>query len=220
MTIQRRGEMFFHDADLCFQNWQSCASCHPDARADGLNWDLLNDGIGNPKNTKSMLLAHQTPPSMAEGVRESAEVAVRAGIVHIQFAVRPEEDAVAIDEFLKALEPVPSPYLVDGKLSPAAERGKKIFFDEKVGCARCHPEPLYTDNLFHDVGSRGWFTRTDAFVTPTLVEVWRTAPYMHDGKWLTIEDLIKQGRHGDKGGDLSGLTEEQIDDLVEFVLSL
>ncbi len=220
MTIQRRGEMLFNDADLCFQNWQSCGSCHPDARVDALNWDLLNDGIGNPKNTKTMLLAHQTPPSMAEGVRVNAEEAVRAGITNIQFAVRPEEDAVAIDEFLKSLKPVASPYLVDGELSPAAERGKKIFFDEKVGCGRCHPEPLYTDNLFHDVGSRGWFTRTDAFVTPTLVEVWRTAPYMHDGKWLTIEDLIKKGRHGDKGGDLSGLTDEQIDDLVEFVLSL
>ncbi len=220
LTIQRRGEMFFNDADLCFQNWQSCGSCHPDARVDGLNWDLLNDGIGNPKNTKSMLLAHRTPPSMSLGVRATAEDAVRAGIVHIQFAVRPEEDAVAIDEFLKSMEPVPSPYLVDGKLSPAAERGKKIFFDNAVGCARCHPEPLYTDNALHDVGSRGQFSRADAFVTPTLVEVWRTAPYMHDGRWLSIEDLIKEGKHGEKGGDLSKLTEEQLDDLVEFVLSL
>ncbi|MDY0167876.1 MAG: c-type cytochrome [Thermoguttaceae bacterium] len=220
MTIQRRGQMLFNDADLCFQNWQSCGSCHPDARVDSLNWDLLNDGIGNPKNTKSMLLAHQTPPSMALGVRANAEEGVRAGITHIQFAVRPEEDAVAIDEFLKAMAPVPSPYLVDGKLSPAAERGKKIFFDETVGCARCHPEPLYTDNLFHDVGSRGQYSRADAFVTPTLVEIWRTAPYMHDGKWLTIEDLIKKGKHGAKGGDISKLTEEQINDLVEFVLSL
>ena len=34
---------------------------------------------------------------------------MRAGITHIQFAVRPEEDAVAIDEYLKTLQPVPSP---------------------------------------------------------------------------------------------------------------
>ena len=61
----RKGEFYFHDATICFQGWQSCSSCHPgDARADGLNWDLLNDGIGNPKNTKSLLLAHQTPPAM------------------------------------------------------------------------------------------------------------------------------------------------------------
>ena len=52
-SLERKGEMLFNDAQLCFQGWQSCASCHPaDARADGLNWDLLNDGIGNPKNVK------------------------------------------------------------------------------------------------------------------------------------------------------------------------
>jgi hypothetical protein len=55
MSSRRRGELFFCDANLCFQNWQSCISCHPGTRADGLNWDLLNDGIGNPKNGKSML---------------------------------------------------------------------------------------------------------------------------------------------------------------------
>ena len=105
MTMQRRGEMYFHDADICFQQWQSCSSCHPNARVDGLNWDLLNDDIGNPKNAKSMLLAHKTPPSMSFGVRSTAEDAVRAGIRHIQFAVPPEEDKVpeSIDEYLKAL---------------------------------------------------------------------------------------------------------------------
>jgi len=52
--------------------------CHPDSRADGLNWDLLNDGMGNPKQTKSMLLSHRTPPVMASGVRDVAETAVRS----------------------------------------------------------------------------------------------------------------------------------------------
>ena len=38
----RRGEILFHDASDCFERWQSCASCHPDARADGLNWDRVH----------------------------------------------------------------------------------------------------------------------------------------------------------------------------------
>jgi len=48
----RMGERVFHDGTRCFQNWLSCATCHPDGRVDGLNWDLLNDGLGNPKNAK------------------------------------------------------------------------------------------------------------------------------------------------------------------------
>ena len=64
--LVRKGERLFNDATLCHQGWQSCASCHPDGRTDGLNWDLLNDGIGNPKNTKSLLLASEKPPEMAQ----------------------------------------------------------------------------------------------------------------------------------------------------------
>jgi len=226
LTKARRGQMLFNDATLCFQHWQSCASCHPDARVDGLNWDLMNDGLGNPKNVRSMLLAHRTPPAMSTGVRPDAEAGVRKGFTHILMAVRPEEESTAIDEYLKSLRPVPSPHLVDGKLSPAAERGKKLFFDEEVGCAKCHPaepeqEPLYTDLLVRDVASRGEYDRRDAFDTSTLIECWRTAPYMHDGHYTTMKELLTKGKHGNPGGgDVDKLTEQQIDDLVEFVLSL
>jgi YVTN family beta-propeller protein len=220
LTVQRRGYMFFNDADLCFQHWQSCGSCHPDARVDSLNWDLMNDGMGNPKNNKSLFLAHKTPPAMWEGVRPNAEAGVRSGITHIQFAVRPEEDAVAIDEYLKAIEPVPSPHLVNGQLSPAAQRGKEIFFSEKIGCGVCHPEPTYTDRLMHDVESKGQYDRRADFDTPQLNECWRTAPYLHDGRYLTIKQLIKEGKHGHKQGAVTKLTEQELNDLVEFVLSL
>jgi mono/diheme cytochrome c family protein len=181
----------------------------------------LNDGLGNPKNTRSMLLVHQGGAAMSLGVRASAEAAVRAGLARSLFAVRPEEDAAAIDAYLKWLQPAPSPYLADGRLSPAAERGKRVYFDPKVGCARCHPEPIYTDKRAHDVGSLGRYdSPADKFTTPRLIEAWRTAPYMHDGQYLTIKDLFVKGKHGLPPGDAGELSDADIDDLVEFVLSL
>ena len=94
MTTTRLGELYFNDATLCLQGWQACSSCHShDGRVDGLNWDLLNDGIGNPKNSKSLLLAHATPPSMYLGVRSNACAAVRAGIRYSLFTVQPPEVA-------------------------------------------------------------------------------------------------------------------------------
>ncbi|HUT09696.1 MAG TPA: hypothetical protein VMY42_04310 [Thermoguttaceae bacterium] len=220
LTPQRRGQLLFHDATLCYQQWQSCASCHPDGRVDGLNWDLANDGTGNSKNTKSMLLAHRTPPAMAEGVRPSAEVAVRSGLMHILFADRPEEESAAIDAYLESLRPVPSPHLVDGQLSPAAERGRTLFHSPRVGCHRCHPGPLYTDLRLHDVGTRSPREYSTRFDTPTLVEVWRTAPYLHDGRYTTMKELLVEGEHGLQRGRGDDLSEREIDDLVEFVLSL
>lgn len=210
--------MLFNDASICFQSWQSCASCHPsDARPDALNWDLLNDGLGNPKNTKSLLLAHKTPPAMITGIRQSAEVAVRSGIRYIHFAVRPEEDAAAIDEYLKSLKPVPSPYLRDGKLSESAKQGRKLF--EKAGCANCHEPPLYTDLRKHDVGTGKGLDKDQHFDTPTLIEVWRTAPYLYDGRAVTIEEVLTKFNPDDKHGVTSNLTSEQIKDLAAFVLS-
>ena len=219
LTDRRRGEMLFNDAKLCFQQWQSCASCHPDGRMDGLNWDLTNDGIGNLKNTKSLLLSHKTPPVMSSGVRASAEMAVRTGFKHILFTNPPEEDAATIDTYLKSVEPVPSPYLVDGRLSPAAKRGKKLFFSKEAGCSKCHVGPLYTDMQMHDIGSKSPCDRRRDFDTPTLLEVWRTAPYFHDGRYTTVKESVSKCKDHKEGGDVE-LNKQQINDLVEFVLSL
>jgi YVTN family beta-propeller protein len=218
MSDLRKGEMFFNDAALCFQEWQSCASCHPDDRVDGLSWDLLNDGIGNPKNTKSMFMTFQTPPVMVSGIRGEAKIAVRAGIRFIQFAVRPEEDVVKIDKYLEQLKAVPSPYLVKGELSEAAKRGQMVF--EKAECNLCHPAPLYTNLKSYNVGTGIGREETMEFDTPTLVEVWRTAPYLYDGRTTDMKEVLTKHNKDDKHGKTSKLSEQEINDLVEYVLSL
>lgn len=209
-----KGEKYFNDASYCFQNWQSCNGCHPgEARTDGLNWDNLNDGIGNPKNCKSMLFAHQTPPSMISGVREHAEKAVRAGFKYIQFHEVPEEIARCVDEYLKQLKPVPSPFLVNGELSEKAKKGKEVF--EKSSCGYCHSGPLFTDKQMHIIGEDVEFEK--GWDTPTLREVWRTAPYLFDGRAATMKEVFEEHHHGLKGKKLSA---EDIDALVEYVNSL
>ncbi len=218
--LVRQGEFYFHDAGVCFQGWQSCATCHPgEGRVDGLNWDLLNDGMGNPKNNKSMLYAHRTPPAMSTGVRETGEMAVRAGLRHILFTVQPEAVPLAIDEYLKSLRPVPSPHLVKGELSTEAKRGEAVF--NKAGCASCHPPGLFTDLQSYDVGSRGQFDGTvDTFDTPTLVELWRTAPYLHDGSAATLQEVVTTRNVGDRHGKTSDLLPRELYDLCMYLLSL
>ena len=217
---QRLGERLFHDATISHQGWQSCASCHPDGRADGLNWDLLNDGIGNPKNTKSLLWSHRTPPAMSHGVRGTAEKAVRSGLRNILFALRPEAEASAIDEYLKALRPVPSPDVVGGELSEAARRGQRLFDDPKVGCVQCHPAPLFTDQKSYAVGTGNRTDRRgDRFDTSTLAECWRTASYLHDGSAVTIEEVLTTKNPKDEHGRASHLTPVEIQDLATYVRS-
>lgn len=211
-TKTGKGDMYFHDATICFQNWQSCATCHPnDARMDGLNWDLLNDGMGNPKNTKTLLLSHQTPPCMATGIRKNAEVAVRSGVKYILFMEGNEEIYESIDEYLKSLKPLPSPYLKNGKLSAKAKKGKKLF---EESCASCHSGEYYTDKKQYKVD---WTTGPDKGLpmdVPALNECWRTAPYLYDGRSYSMKEMLKV--HGPK----KPVTEKELEELEEYVLSL
>jgi cytochrome c peroxidase len=96
-------------------------------------------------------------------------------------------------------------------LSPAAQRGLKIFTDAKKGnCTACHTVgekyALFTDGKFHNIGigadtkgnladpGRYAVTKNEAdrgaFKTPTLRDIARTGPYMHDGSLTTLKDVI------------------------------
>lgn len=221
-SIVREGESLWNDARICFEGWQSCSSCHSsDARVDGLNWDNMNDGLGNPKNAKSLLFAHRTPPAMWTGVREDARIAVRAGIKYILFADRPATEAVALDRYLESLQPIPSPRLVRGQLSTAAERGRILFASKATGCASCHAGPLFTNQKLYDVGTAGEFDLPDEkFDTPSLIEIWRTAPYLHDGSAATVLDVLTSANAENKHGLTRHLKPAELGDLVEYLLSL
>ena len=216
----RRGEEAFCDARRCLENWLSCSTCHGQGRADGLNWDLLNDGDGSPKNTRSLLLADRTPPMMAEAVRPEMAVAVKAGVRHILFMDPVEADLRDMEAYIRSMKPEASPWLIDGLPSARAERGRAIFNDERVGCSDCHVPPLFTDLKSYDVGTRDKGDGRDSFDTPTLVEVWRTPPYLHHGRARTLREILLTFNPTDRHGRTSHLTPEEIDLLVEYLKSL
>jgi cytochrome c peroxidase len=58
------------------------------------------------------------------------------------------------------------------------------------------------------------------FDTPTLVEIWRTAPYLYDGRVATMKEVLTTHNQGDKHGRTSDLIDNEIRDLARFVLSL
>ncbi len=211
-TPEGLGNMYFHDATLSYQGWQSCASCHPNgARLDGFNWDLLNDGAGNPKNTKSLINAHKTPPCMVTGIRKNAETAVRSGMKHILFTREDEPTAQAIDAYLSSLSTAKSPYLIDGKPNESALRGK-AHFDQH--CTTCHTAPLYTNGQQYTVS---WATGNDKTIpmdVPSLKELWRSAPYLYDGRAATLDEVLNIHNAA------QNLTPQQKHDLVNYLLTL
>lgn len=125
-------------------------------------------------------------------------------------------------------------------ISESAKRGRKLFFG-KARCNLCHFGTNFSDEKFHNIGI-GWgkeqldvgrFHVTKkkedigAFKTPTLREVSRTAPYMHDGRFATLKQVVD---HYNKGGVKNPfqdnqiiplkLTEKEKKDLVEMLRAL
>lgn len=123
-------------------------------------------------------------------------------------------------------------------ISAAAKRGFDVF-NTKGNCAACHNGWAFTDTSFHDIGTargadlgRGKLFPSSvglryAFKTPTLRDVARRAPYMHNGSEATLEDVIELY---DKGGidrpsrskDVRplNLTAQDKSDLVAFMQTL
>lgn len=118
-------------------------------------------------------------------------------------------------------------------LTEAAQRGLKLFFN-KANCSACHAGPNFTDNGFHNIGLTGDDEGRSAisksigdrgsFKTPTLREIAKSGPYMHDGSLKTLEEVVL---HYIKGGNPHPqldealyplkLTPEEIADLVTFL---
>ncbi|MFG0331938.1 MAG: c-type cytochrome, partial [Maioricimonas sp. JB049] len=120
-------------------------------------------------------------------------------------------------------------------LSEAATRGRALFFSSETKCATCHSGSYYCDSgtrtdsgegasfLLHDVGTG----RDDpsekmgtAYDTPTLLGVYRSAPYLHDGSAATLQDVLTTANPEDRHGHTSHLSEQEVADLVEFLKSL
>lgn len=123
-------------------------------------------------------------------------------------------------------------------ISDSAKNGFALF-EGKARCVICHSGFNFTNNNFHNLGIKkdkpdpGRFAVTKvqmnlgAFKTPTLRNVALSAPYMHNGMYKTLEEVIE---HYDRGGDDKtnldpqmkplALTVQEKKDLVEFMKSL
>lgn len=99
-------------------------------------------------------------------------------------------------EYDRVFRPGGNGYFTDEELN-----GYDIFFTEKGDCFHCHGGVLFTDNLFHNNGldanpekglslNSGNPLDAGKFKTPTLRNIALTAPYMHDGRYETLEEVI------------------------------
>jgi cytochrome c peroxidase len=151
----------------------------------------------------------------------------------------------AIAAFERTVLSTPSPFdrwrRGDRKAVGASAKRGFALFKGKANCVACHQGFNFTDNGFHNIGLKrlgadediGRFAHRKvavlrgAFKTPTLRDIALTGPYMHNGAYRTLEEVVD---HYDRGGDVKenlspemkplDLTEREKADLVSFLKSL
>jgi len=236
------GKKLFYSAlqPMVGRRWISCSSCHPDGETDGRTWQNP-EGLRNTTALAGMAWTHPLHWSADRDEVQDFEHTIRGplmqgrGLIHGK--VNPElgPPNKGLSRELDALAAysnthiVPlSPHARHG-LSDSAKRGRELFFSKETACATCHSGPYFTDSvprdtvLLHDVGTGAddpSEKKGPAYDTPTLLGIYKTAPYLHHGKAATLKDVLTTYNHNDHHGKTSQLTPAQIDDLIEFLKAL
>lgn len=143
-------------------------------------------------------------------------------------------DLDALAAYVSSLDAVHrSPHrTADGERTPEMTVGEEIF--ERLACDACHVPPMYTDSVFdepgvpllHDVG-----TLTDrsgqrlggplpGIDTPTLLGLYDSAPYLHDGSAATLRDVLITRNPDGLHGETADLSAEELAQLEAFLLGL
>ena len=237
-----RGKRLFYSAlmPMASRRWIACSSCHPDSDPDGRTWQNP-EGLRNTPPLVSLAWTHPQHWSADRDETQDFEHTIRGllmqgrGLINgpVADSLGPpnkgrSRDLDALAAYTNSHSVPLSPHAKAG-LSDAAKRGREIFLSKETACATCHSGPFFTDSnpatkpKLHDVNTG----RSDPsekmplkYDTPTLLGVYRSAPYLHDGSAKTLHDLLTTSNAGDKHGKTSQLAATQIDDLVEFLKAL
>jgi large repetitive protein len=227
------------DLRLASDGYLSCASCHNDGGHDGRVWDLtgFGEGIRNTIDLRGRSgighgLLHWTANfdeiqdfegqirSLAGGtglMTDASFAATQDTLGAPKAGLSADLDSLAA--YVSSLTTFQnSPYRnTDGSLTADATAGKALFTSS--GCTQCHGGSSFTDSpsrLLHNVGTikpasgqrlNATLTGLDA---PTLRDAWNTAPYLHDGSALTLQDAIR-------AHNTATLSESQIAQLVSYI---
>jgi mono/diheme cytochrome c family protein len=212
-----RGRKIFHDSfDLRVSgDGRACASCHPDGRDDGNTWSTP-DG---PRQTIALAgRVGGTGPfgwfgkhaTLRDHMAETMHRLKGSGFTR----ARDEEDLAALETYVTHLR---APRARSADDEERVRLGRTLFHDARQGCGSCHAEGS-TDRAAHDVGSGKAEEASLRFDTPSLAFVSASAPYFHDGRFASLDELLLKG--DDKMGHTRQLDASERAALVSYMESL
>ena len=235
ITVSRKGRRLFANAGHTFQNQYSCYTCHPDYHEDGLVYNMASKEMGrNLTNTQSLRDISKTAPFKWNGKNQT--VYKQDGIRFSTVLTRTEQfsypDLDAITSFIMTGIHYPPnlQHNPTGELTEAQLRGKKIFertvdmtgkeIPVNNRCITCHPAPYFTNKKLTDVGTLASSDDSIRFDVPHLNNIYASAPYLHDGRAATLEEIWTKYSPYDKHGVANDLSKIELNEMIEYLKTL
>ncbi|MFQ5627333.1 MAG: FlgD immunoglobulin-like domain containing protein [bacterium] len=226
MNTRQSGERYFKTIAGWFRGqWDfTCATCHVDGHSDfrfifDKNPDPFNSGsVQGPEKHPSAISTNLTAPFAWEGTKKSLldfnKAALNAHDVPDGTDNIHNDVASFMVSFEELLRPEPNPFPKpnrDTRNPNAPERGKAVFV--QAACLSCHNNAAFTNQAMHDVGTGRMLD------TPSLIQLWDKAPYLHDGRAKTLYDVLDPSLYSTPGahGAIAQLSESQKTDLVAYL---
>jgi cytochrome c peroxidase len=217
------GRYLFTTATIVKGEQFSCNSCHPDGSMDGISWKFVHvpDALGKEtdRNAKD-LRGHigESAPYRWSGHERNLEGFVEEEIHGLlQGNKLTPAEVRAMAHYIGSLPLPPNPYRApNGSLTDAAQRGKALF-EGSAGCISCHSGPKAGGQR------KAWVGTTPDGIelqVPRLQGVYDSAPYLHDGKARTLEEIFTRCNTKQAHGKAHDLSPEEMKDLLRYVREL
>jgi YVTN family beta-propeller protein len=245
----RLGQHLFYSANsdeypIATNHWVSCSTCHLEGRSDAVVWRFAEGPRDTPSNAGGMrhsgFLLRTAVRTTVQDYWATINVEQGGHFTPGDPVTDPLLDALA--DYVNGGIPLPIPPTTD---AAKVALGKRLFERPSVGCLACHPGEWFTDSgqgnptldlsgpvVLHDIGDCVTTGFADAahtdtaghpraacqFDTPSLRGVASSAPYLHDGSAATLREVLERTRG--TMGDITALSSDELDALVEYMRSL
>jgi len=234
-TVARHGRQVLNNAKGTFQNQYACYTCHPDVHEDGLVYNMAGTDMGrNLANVQTLRDIGDIPPYKWNGKNQTIykQDGMRFSTILTRNEAFTHKELDVLVAYIITGNPNPPNlrFNPNGELTAAQERGKEIFYrthdnygkeiPEDNRCYTCHPPPYFTNLEMTDVGTLADSDDPMKFDVPQLNNVYESAPYLHDGKAPTLEEIWTMYNDNDEHGVANDMRKDQLNDLVEYLKSI
>jgi len=190
------GRRLFHqvgDARIS-SDGRACASCHPDGREDALTWSTPDGSRQTPMLAGRLA---ETAPYGWLGASDGVKDHLKTTFERLGGEGLAKNELGALIDYVSAMAPpMGASAFAPAERQKVVDRGRALFESAETGCGTCHDASRgFSDGMRHNVTVGRGDAASASFDTPSLRFVAGTAPYFHDGRYKTLDDVLTAPDH-------------------------